>query len=88
MPDINKIVEGFPHLMITPINWTPSYEILAEVHIKLNSNAASVHLELGNGALGLLALTVPPSVYSTLVRVSFITPTNPGLTIEIPPGST
>ena len=88
MPDINKIVEGFPHPTITPIIGIPSYETLAEVHIKLNSNAASVHLELVNSALGLLSLTVTLVVYNTLAGVPFIALENPGLTTEIPVGAT
>ena len=62
MPDIDKIIEGFSHLMITPIIGIPLYESIAEVHIKLNSIAASVHSELGNGALGLFSLAVTPVV--------------------------
>ena len=88
MPDIDKIVEGFPHPTITLIIGIPSYETIAEVHIKLNSSAESVHSELGNGALGLLALTVTPAVYTTLAGVLFVTPLNPRQIIEIPPGST
>ena len=88
MPDIDKIVEGFPHPTITPIIGIPTYESLAEIYIKLNSNAASVHSELGNGALGLLALTVKPAVYATLAGVRFVAPTNPGQTFVIPQGST
>ena len=88
MPDIDKIVEGFPHPTIKPIIGIPTYESISEMHIKLNSNAASVHSELGNGALGLLALTVTPTVYNTLAGVPFKPPENPGQTFLIPPGST
>ena len=87
MPDIDKIVEGFPHPTINPIMGIPTYESISEVHIKLNSNAASVHSELGNGALGLLALTVTPAVHNNLVGVPFVPPVNPGQTFLIPPGS-
>ena len=88
MPDIDKIVEGFPHPTITPIIGIPTYESISEIHIRLNSNAASVHSELGNGALGLLALTVTPSVYNTLAGVAFVPPGNPGQNFTIPPGAT
>ena len=71
MPDIDKIVEGFPHPTINPIMGIPTYESISEVHIKLNSNAASVHSELGNGTLGLPALTVTPAVHNTLAGVPF-----------------
>ena len=88
MPDIDKIVEGFPHPTITPIIGIPTYESISEIHIKLNSNAASVHSELGNGALGLLALTVTPAVHNTLAGVPYVTAVNPGQMVTIPPGST
>ena len=39
---IDKIVEGFPFPTIDPIIREPNYEKIAEVHLKLNSNAASV----------------------------------------------
>ena len=87
MPDIDKIIEGFPHPTITPIVGIPSYESITEVHIKLNSKAASLHSKLGNGALGLLALTVTPAVYDTLAGVLFVAPINLGQTFVIPPGS-
>ena len=38
---IDKIVEGFPFPTINPIIGEPNYEKIAEVHLKLNSNAAS-----------------------------------------------
>ena len=66
----------------------PSYETIAEVHIKLNSNAASVHSELGNGTLGLLALTVTLAVYNPLTMVTLNAPLNPGQTCKVTPGST
>ena len=85
---MDKIVEGFPHPTITPIIGIPSYESIAEVHIKLNSNTASIHSNLGNGLLGLLVLTLTPAVYNTLEGVPFVTPLNPGQTFVIPPEST
>jgi len=88
MPDIDKIIEGFPHSTTTPTIGNPMYESIAEIHIKVDLNDASVHLELVNGALGLLALTVTPDVYSTLVGVPFVSPVNPGQTFVIPNGST
>ena len=88
MPYIDKIVEGFPHPTINPIIGIPNYESISEIHIKLNSNTASVHSELGNGALGLLALTVTPAIHDTLAGVPFVAPTNPGQVFVMLPGST
>ena len=58
---IDKIVEGFLFQTIDPIVRAPNYEKIAEVHLKLNSNVAYVHSNLGNGTLGLLYLTLSPT---------------------------
>ena len=78
MPSLNKkIVDGFPFLMIDPIIETPDYESIADIHLKLNSNAASVQSNLGCGTLGILFLTVSPAVYATLSTTKFVPPVNP-----------
>ena len=73
-----KIVDFFPFPTISPIVGEPTYETICELHNKLNSNAASVHSNLGCGTLGHLVLTVSPTVYSTLSATAFIVPVNPG----------
>ena len=77
IPDINKIVEGFPHPIITPMIGIPTYEAIAEIHIKLNSNVAYVYSEYGNGTLGLLLFTATPAVHNTLTGVLFVVPLDP-----------
>ena len=49
---INKIVERFPFQTTDPIVGAPNYETIAEVHLTLNSNAVSVHSNLGKMHLG------------------------------------
>ena len=69
---IENIVDGFLFPTIYPIVGTPDYESIADIHIKLNSNAVSVQSNLRCGTLGLLFLTVFPAVYvtfSTIVKV-------------------
>ena len=85
---INKIVEGFSFQTIDPIVGVPNYKKIAEVHLKLNSNAASVHSNLRNGTLGLLYLNLSPSAYSTLLATTFVMPVNLGAAPVIPTGST
>jgi len=85
---IDKIVDGFPHPNIAPIVGIPTYESIAELNLQLNANAASVQSNLGNGQLGLLALTVSPTVFNTLSAVAFVHPVNPGTNPVIPPGAT
>ena len=59
---IKKIMEGFPFPTIDPIIGTPDYESIADIQLKLNSNAASVQSNFGCGTLGFLFLTVAPAV--------------------------
>ena len=58
-----------------------------EVHLQLNSNAASVQSRLGDGTLGLLYLTVTPVVFDTLSLTPFIPPKNLGPKTTVPVGS-
>ena len=61
-----KIVGGFSFPTISPIIGASNYETIAEVHLKLNSNAASILWNLVCCTLGLLQLTISPAVYATL----------------------
>ena len=83
-----KIVDSFPFPTIPPIVGTPTYNTIAEVNLKLNSNSASIQSNLGCGTLGLLQLTVPPAVYNTLSVNAFVVPVNPGSSPDIPANST
>ena len=85
---IEIIVGRFPFPTIYPIIGTPYYESIADIHLKLNSNAVSVQSNLGCGTLGLLFLTVSPAVYATLSTTAFVPPVNPGPEPSIPTGST
>ena len=85
---IEKIVEGFPFPTIDPIIGTLDYESIADIHLKLNSNAASVQSNLGCGTLSLSFLTVSPAAYATLSTTTFVPPVNPGPEPIIPTGLT
>ena len=85
---IEKIVNGFPFPMIDPIVGTPNYESIADIHIKLNSNAASVQSNIGCGTLVILFLIVSPAIYATLSTIVFVPPVNPGPKPNIPTGAT
>jgi ribosomal protein S17E len=84
----DSIVEGFPHPIIPPIIGIPSYTTISTLNLKLNANAASIQSDLGNGALGLLSLTVSPDVFNTLSDIPFIAPLNPGPQPIIPEAAT
>ena len=85
---IKKLIESFPNPTILPFVGQPTYETLAEIHLKLNTNAASVRSHLGNGQLGLLYLTVLPDVYLTQSATLFVSPANVGPSPTVPNGST
>ena len=73
-----KIVENFPHKTIQASIGQPTHETLATLHLTLNTNAASVHSNRGNGQLGLMFLTLSGAVYATLSSTPFVPPVNPG----------
>ena len=81
-------MDVFPFPIIPPIVGTPTYNTIAKVNLKLNSNAASVQSNLGCGTLGLLQITVSPAVYNTLSVTAFVVPVNPGYAPNIPANST
>ena len=83
-----KIVDGFLFPTNDPIVGTSDYEIIADIHLKLNSNGASVQSNLGCGTLHLLFLTVLPAVYAKLSTIVFVPTVNPGPKPNIPTGAT
>ena len=88
MAGISTIIEGFPHLKIISVQGIWVYRIIAETNLQLNSNAISVHLNQGNGTLGLLALIITPVVYQLLAGAAFVPAVNPGPIFVIIPGAT
>ena len=87
MTYIERIVEGFSHLIINLIIIIPTYNTLSEINLRLDANEESVNLELGNLQLVLLALTFTASIYLTLEGVEFVPPVN-SPQLVIPLGST
>ena len=74
--------------ILPPIVGLPDHKKIKSIHLILSLNAASMHLNLGNGALGHLALTVTAATYQTLAGIPFVNPPNPDANIHIPVGST
>jgi hypothetical protein len=82
-------INAFLHPSIPPILGIPSYSTIAELHLKLNANAASVFSSLGDGSThGLLALTVSDTIYNMPSATPFVHPVNPGPQPIIPAGAT
>ena len=80
---IDKILEAMPHYSIPPIIGQPTYSSIHEIHQYLSSNAASIQSNLGCGTLGLIYLTLSPTVYANLSATLFIPSPNPGATAKI-----
>ena len=74
---IEKIVDGFSFPTIDPIIGTPDYESIEDIHLKLNSDSAAMHSNIGCGTLGPSFLTVSPAVQATLSTTAFVLTVNP-----------
>ena len=74
----NTIKDIFTHLHLMSIQGEPNYESLMLLQVELNANAASVYTALS--ALGYLALTVPPAVFTRENITAWVPPPNPGPT--------
>ena len=72
------ILSRFTYQQLPRIQGVPDYNSITLVANDLKANAACIASELGGGALGHLALTVPTAVYATLSNTAFIIPVNPG----------
>jgi hypothetical protein len=81
---VESLIKSFPHPTVPTTEGPPTYKSITNILQILNANAASVHSELGGGALGHLSLTVSTAVYATLSATPFEAPTNPGVTPTIP----
>ena len=88
MTDTESIQEGFPHPNVDPIRGNPTYESIADIQRQLNSNCASMHLNLGNGRFGLLMLTVTPNIYLNQAKIAFIARGDSGTTAVVGGGLT
>ena len=79
MPSLtDELIESWPHPLIAPVAGEPAHEDIAKINLQLNANAASVFSALGNGELGLLALTITPEVCALHSVIPFVAPVNPG----------
>ena len=78
MTSVESIRKGFPFPVIAKHPGLPTYETIADVHLKLKANAASVPSKIGGGAHGLLGLILPPATYTLITNEIFWAPVNPG----------
>ena len=89
MSEPSAINEKFPHPTVTPHVGVPTYRALANIHIQLNANAAAVESPLGNGQLGHLFLTIPPTEYLELSdNIPYVKPVRPAVHPAYPANAT
>ena len=88
VPSVDEIRCGFPQPTVPTIDGEPNYETIKAVHDILKSNAAAIPTTLGGGAHGQLGLVLNPAVYIVISDQAYDRPANPGLTPNIPAGST
>jgi hypothetical protein len=79
----DSILSRFTYQTLPRIVGVPTYQSITLVANDLKANASSINSELGDGAYGHLALTVPTAVYSTLSNTPFVIPVNPGATAPV-----
>ena len=84
---MDKVPESFTEKDITIIHGVPAYVSLENVLIKINTNASSVHSDLGDGWYGLYALTAGLAGHIMVTGVTFVPPVNPRPTATIPRNS-
>ena len=81
---VDKLVESFPHPVVTPIIWMSTYDTLVDSIYHISYNTVSMQTMLGGGKIRFLVLTFLLMVYATLSSIPFVKPANPSLTPVIP----
>ena len=74
--EIGAIVKTYPRPSLAPIEGFPSFASNKTLHLQLRANDASIHSNLGNEQLGLMAMVVSQATYNTLSHVPFIVQQN------------
>ena len=75
---IESILSTFPECPIAPLEGVPTHTFLTEVNVFLNTCAASVHFNIGNGTIGYLVITAQPDSFTIASPTAFVKPINPG----------
>jgi hypothetical protein len=69
----------FTYQVLPRIIGIPTFASIQLLANDLKANTACISSELGGGALGHLALTVPVDIYATLSNTAWVAPINPGV---------
>lgn len=87
VPSPEEFISNFPEETLPKIIGLPNYENLSELRKALKYNASSVTSTLGGGNNGYLGIVVSPAVYASIDPTPFLTPVDPGIQPDIPPGT-
>ena len=63
-----RMLENCPRLTTRLNAGQPKFEVVVEVFLELNTNAACMHSNSGNGHIGLLQL-INPKIYNTILQL-------------------
>ena len=75
---LENILASFAECPLPPLEINPTHAYLTEFNGYLNSCSASVHSNIGNGAVGYLAITTQPAVFALACPNVLNTPVIPG----------
>ena len=78
---LETILASFTECPLPPLEGNPTHAYLTEVNGYLNVCSASVHSNLGNGAVGYLAITAQPASFALAFPDAFNAPSNLGATL-------
>mmetsp|Transcript_19484 Transcript_19484/g.28690 ORF Transcript_19484/g.28690 Transcript_19484/m.28690 type:complete len:408 (+) Transcript_19484:103-1326(+) len=77
LSDAETVQASFTHPNIPKYIGEPTFEVIHEVHKKLNQNATSILRGAWGNRLGLLGYTVAPNMYQQLAGQAFTEPVEP-----------
>ena len=80
-----SILSTFLECPIAPLEGVPTHTFMTEVNGFMNTCAASVHSNLGNGTVGYLVITAQPASFAIASPTAFVKPVNPGVLVLAEP---
>ena len=80
----DTVLDSFAECTIPSLEGNPTHTYLTDFDGYLNTCAASVHRDLGNGKVDYLALTAQPAAFTLACATPSIHSTHPVVTLTLP----
>ena len=74
----DQLLAVFPQPVLTKIFGEPKLASITLQQSEHNGNLASIKLNLGDGLIGLMVLSMKPDIFRTIHPNTLVIPTNPG----------